>query len=221
MRLNSEFRRTRDRRLSLSLGYASARVRVVPISWAGIPQTEGVVSSGYLDRYAKQPVVHKPEQGRCRNYFVMAASTAGIGTDDSAGLIQLLKIPRQHRKSEDVFEIANSLFRASFVRQLDVVTRFATMYTTAENLTQAWRIFSANQPISEMEDFTALPDVHPCSLCLCCMFNATTAVVYTCRCACGGIGPDAHFLPPLLSAVDVINCNGRSPSLQTPALLTY
>lgn len=38
-------------------------------------------------------------------------------------LVRLLNIPRRLRKSEDVFEVANSLYRASFVRQLDVVER--------------------------------------------------------------------------------------------------
>lgn len=63
-------------------------------------------------------------------HLVTNASTAGIGADDSDGLIKLLKIPRQHRKSEDVFEIANSLYRASFVRQLDVVVRYVRLRHT-------------------------------------------------------------------------------------------
>lgn len=36
---------------------------------------------------------------------------------------RLLKTPKDLRESEDVFEIANGLFRSSFVRQLDVNTR--------------------------------------------------------------------------------------------------
>ena len=39
-------------------------------------------------------------------------------------LVKLLSMPEAHRESEDVFEIANGLFRASFVQQLDVCTRF-------------------------------------------------------------------------------------------------
>lgn len=51
--------------------------------------------------------------------------TAGVDEEEYAGLVRLLNIPRERRTSEDVFEIANSLYRASFVRQLDVVTRCA------------------------------------------------------------------------------------------------
>lgn len=38
-------------------------------------------------------------------------------------LVKLLSTPETHRQPEDVFEIANGLFRASFVQQLDVCTR--------------------------------------------------------------------------------------------------
>ena len=38
-------------------------------------------------------------------------------------LFKLLSTPETHRQPEDVFEIANGLFRASFVQQLDVCTR--------------------------------------------------------------------------------------------------
>lgn len=41
-------------------------------------------------------------------------------------LVQLLETPEELRRSEDVFEIANSLGRASFIRQLDVGTRYDT-----------------------------------------------------------------------------------------------
>lgn len=43
-------------------------------------------------------------------------------------LVRLLAKSRELRKSEDVFEIAHGLFRASFVRQLHVATRFG-MYS--------------------------------------------------------------------------------------------
>lgn len=49
--------------------------------------------------------------------------TAEIDDEECADLVRLLSIPHGLRQSEDVFEIANSLFRASFVRQLDVTTR--------------------------------------------------------------------------------------------------
>lgn len=39
-------------------------------------------------------------------------------------LVNLLSTPETHRQPEDVFEIANGLFRASFVQQLDICTRF-------------------------------------------------------------------------------------------------
>lgn len=41
-------------------------------------------------------------------------------------LVRLLKIPQELRNAEDVFEIANGLYRASFVRQLDIATRYST-----------------------------------------------------------------------------------------------
>lgn len=47
--------------------------------------------------------------------------------EDLMQLIKLLAGPRELRTSEDVFEIANGLFRASFIRQLDVTTRFARL----------------------------------------------------------------------------------------------
>lgn len=47
--------------------------------------------------------------------------------EDLMQLIKLLAGPRELRTSEDVFEIANGLFRASFIRQLNVVTRFARL----------------------------------------------------------------------------------------------
>ncbi|CAM9569155.1 unnamed protein product [Pylaiella littoralis] len=53
----------------------------------------------------------------------MGESTAGFDEKDCAVLLRLLKIPWRQRESEDVFEIANSLYRATFIRQLDVATR--------------------------------------------------------------------------------------------------
>jgi len=53
----------------------------------------------------------------------MIASAAAKDEEEYTDLVQLLNIPRRLRKSEDVFEIANSLYRPSFVRQLDVVER--------------------------------------------------------------------------------------------------
>lgn len=44
-------------------------------------------------------------------------------------LVKLLSTPETHRQPEDVFEIANSLFRASFVQQLDICTRFGGVLT--------------------------------------------------------------------------------------------
>lgn len=41
-------------------------------------------------------------------------------------LVRLLEIPQELRKAEDVFEIANGLYRASFVRQLDIATRYVS-----------------------------------------------------------------------------------------------
>lgn len=43
------------------------------------------------------------------------------------GLVRLLKIPQELRKAEDVFEISNGLYRASFVRQLGITTRYSTV----------------------------------------------------------------------------------------------
>ncbi|CAM9216898.1 unnamed protein product [Ectocarpus sp. 13 AM-2016] len=47
-------------------------------------------------------------------------NTKGVADEN---IRRLLNIPQRLRKSEDVFEIANGLYQASFVRQLDVVTR--------------------------------------------------------------------------------------------------
>lgn len=41
-------------------------------------------------------------------------------------LVRLLKISQELRNAEDVFEIANGLYRASFVRQLDIATRYSS-----------------------------------------------------------------------------------------------
>ncbi|CAM9375137.1 unnamed protein product [Ectocarpus sp. 12 AP-2014] len=49
-----------------------------------------------------------------------STSTTGVADEN---IRRLLNIPQRLRKSEDVFEIANGLYQASFVRQLDVVTR--------------------------------------------------------------------------------------------------
>lgn len=59
-------------------------------------------------------------------------STRTTGGVDEENIRRLLNIPERIRKSEDVFEIANSLYQASFIRQLDVVTRCATYYTSCE-----------------------------------------------------------------------------------------
>lgn len=44
-------------------------------------------------------------------------------------LVRLLKIPQELRSAEDVFEISNGLYRASFVRQLGISTRCSTYCT--------------------------------------------------------------------------------------------
>lgn len=54
--------------------------------------------------------------------------------EDLEQLIRLLAAPPELRTSEDVFEIANGLFRASFVRQLDVVTRCALILALIHGL---------------------------------------------------------------------------------------
>ena len=58
-----------------------------------------------------------------------SAITEEGGEEDRAPvpelLVRLLRIPQELRNAEDVFEIANGLYRASFVRQLDIATRYS------------------------------------------------------------------------------------------------
>lgn len=60
----------------------------------------------------------------------MEEATAGGGKGAiPEELVRLLKIPQERRKAEDIFEIANGLYRASFVRQLDIATRYGDCRT--------------------------------------------------------------------------------------------
>lgn len=96
----------------------------------------------------------------------MGENTAKFDEKDCAGLVRLLKIPRRLRKAEDVFEIANSLYRATFMQQLDVVTRcvVSTIRIPVHSVTHLsasteWRFATADTFVYRTAPWCRLYDV--------------------------------------------------------------